>query len=236
MFAGPNGSGKSTIKDHSKLPSKLLGVYINPDELEAAVRADGRLPLGPYGVTAGDTEVRDWFAVATSSRQNALINAATEMSCRDNTIDFGGVAVNSYHASMLAEFLREKLIATRTSFSFETVMSHSKKVELLQDARADGYRTYLYFVATEDPAINVTRVRSRVAQGGHDVPEAKIVERYARSLGLLREAIRHTDRAYFFDNSGAEPWFFAEVTSGRTLEFQSDEMPNWFKLAVSDKF
>ena len=33
-------------------------------------------------------------------------------------------------------------------------------------------------------------------------PEDKIVSRYHRSLGLLMEAIRHTDRAYIFDNSG----------------------------------
>ena len=41
MFAGPNGSGKSTVKDNLKLPPKLIGVYVNPDELEATVRRDG---------------------------------------------------------------------------------------------------------------------------------------------------------------------------------------------------
>jgi len=34
MFAGPNGSGKSTIK--SVIRRELLGVYVNPDEIEAA--------------------------------------------------------------------------------------------------------------------------------------------------------------------------------------------------------
>ena len=122
------------------------------------------------------------------------------------------------------------------SFSFETVMSHPDKVQLLRVARAAGFRTYLYYVATEDPAINVARVRLRVSQGGHDVPEAKIVCRYARSLGLLRETIRHADRAYCFDNSGAEPWYFAEIIAGRTIELQSDTMPDWFKNAVYDQF
>jgi predicted ABC-type ATPase len=35
MFAGPNGSGKTTIK--SVLNRKLLGIYINPDEIEAEI-------------------------------------------------------------------------------------------------------------------------------------------------------------------------------------------------------
>ena len=40
MFAGPNGSGKSTIK--SVLQPELLGVYINPDEIEAELLEPGK--------------------------------------------------------------------------------------------------------------------------------------------------------------------------------------------------
>ena len=43
MFAGPNGSGKSTLK--SVLPRELLGVYLNPDEIESQIRQQGFLPL-----------------------------------------------------------------------------------------------------------------------------------------------------------------------------------------------
>lgn len=48
MFAGPNGSGKSTIK--SVLRPELLGVYINPDEIERDIRRFGFLDLAVYGV------------------------------------------------------------------------------------------------------------------------------------------------------------------------------------------
>ena len=85
-------------------------------------------------------------------------------------------------------------------------------------------------------AINVARVKNRVADGGHDVPEVKIVERYARSLGLVREAVRHTNRAYFFDTSEADAKYVAEVTDGQVVDLKSDEMPGWFKAAVWDKF
>ena len=43
MFAGPNGSGKSTLK--TVLPKDLLGVYLNPDEIEARIRRDGFLSV-----------------------------------------------------------------------------------------------------------------------------------------------------------------------------------------------
>ena len=41
MFAGPNGSGKTTVKNALQRPAPWFGLYINPDELEQAVRASG---------------------------------------------------------------------------------------------------------------------------------------------------------------------------------------------------
>jgi len=55
MFAGPNGSGKSVLKSYR--PQELLGVYLNPDEIEARIRQDGHLDLGAYGITAMSAEV-----------------------------------------------------------------------------------------------------------------------------------------------------------------------------------
>jgi len=49
MFAGPNGSGKSTLK--TVLPLKLLGVYLNPDEIEQEIREKGFLDLTACRVT-----------------------------------------------------------------------------------------------------------------------------------------------------------------------------------------
>ena len=43
MFAGPNGSGKSTFK--KILRPELLGIYINPDEIEKDIRDDDFLDL-----------------------------------------------------------------------------------------------------------------------------------------------------------------------------------------------
>ena len=135
--------------------------------------------------------------------------------------------------------MRTKLLEQRASFTLETVMSHRSKVELLSRAQQAGYRTYLYYVATDDPAINISRVRNRVLLGGHDVPVDRIVQRYHRSLELLLDAVRHTNRAYIFDNSGDNPdhhhTWLAEITEGRELELKTDRVPAWFLRAVLDK-
>jgi predicted ABC-type ATPase len=101
----------------------------------------------------------------------------------------------SRRAQALAEEARRECLDQGIDFSFETVMSHRSKIELLRDARRRGYAIVIFFVATESPLLNVERVRQRVALGGHPVPEDRIVARYERALALLPEAISQCDRA-----------------------------------------
>jgi predicted ABC-type ATPase len=115
-------------------------------------------------------------------------------------------------------------------------MSSRDKVEFLKRAQEKGFRTYLYYMATEDPDINVSRVENRVQEGGHPVPKDKIVTRYHRSLALLAEAVQYTNRAYIFDNSSHQKVWIAEVTEGNEMELKSDTVPYWFKAALWDKF
>jgi predicted ABC-type ATPase len=165
-----------------------------------------------------------------------LLDNAYSLSFNDEKLSFFKVSVNAYFASVAADFIRHKLIEGSKSFTFETVMSFKDKVELLKKAQSRGYRTYLYYVATEDPSINISRVKYRVKMGGHSVPEDKIVSRYRRSIDLLSEAIQYTHRAYIFDNSTHEHIWLAEITNGESLEMKTDLVPAWFKNALEDKF
>lgn len=113
--------------------------------------------------------------------------------------------VNSYLASVIAAYLINKLMRHDRSFSFETVMSHISKVEVLKTAKRLGFKTYLYFLFTRSPDFNVLRVRQRISEGGHAVPEEKIRERYIRCFHLLPEALPHCDQVFLFDNSGESP-------------------------------
>jgi predicted ABC-type ATPase len=238
MFAGPNGSGKTTVQREisRQFTSRFVGVLVNPDDLEATIGRNGRLDLAAFNVRATDGEIREAFISSPFLKRHALADAAAVVRCDGRVIDFAGLAMNSYYASVLADFLRRKLLDVPTSFSFETVMSEPGKILLLREAQNAGFRTYLYYVATEDPEINVSRVELRVAQGGHDVPKEKIIARYYRSLGLVRDAIRHTDRAYFFDTTEPKSLFVAESADGKRPELRCDSMPNWFKSHVLDKF
>lgn len=50
-------------------------------------------------------------------------------------------------------------------------------MDILRKAKKEGYFIKCVFVLTIDPQINIARIESRVAFGGHDVENAKVIDR-----------------------------------------------------------
>lgn len=172
IFAGPNGSGKSTF--NRLVPAHLLGNYINPDDIERAIKDTGYFDFTSYRIESHKEEIFDFF------REHALLKKSPRslakldsLAIEGERLSFANTEIDSYVASALSDFIRRSLIKERISFTFETVMSSSDKVNLLAEAHNSGYRVYVYYVATADPEINIARVAYRVSQGGHNVPPEK---------------------------------------------------------------
>jgi len=142
--------------------------------------------------------------------------------------------INSYQASYIAEFFRSILVESNQTFSFETVMSHPSKIEFLKKAKQMGFTTYLYFICTQDPAINQLRVQNRVLKGGHNVDSDKIAKRYHASLELLSDAFRLADRAYVIDSSNEKRDVILEKKR-KSLEIHSDRIPDWVEAHLINK-
>ena len=229
MFAGPNGSGKSTLA--SFVAPQLLGVSVNADDIEAQVRRDGYFDTASMGIaTPADALLAELIGapILTAEHRRQISGLAQ---AHDGRIFFPFV-IDSYVGSAIAEVVRSHLVKEGISFTFETVMSHPSKVAFLREAQRHGFRTYLYFIATGNPQINVARVRARVRRGGHDVPDDRVIARYWRSLDLLRQAVAHADRSYVFDNSGDAPAFIAEGANGGAPIPVSRAVPEWFTQAM----
>jgi predicted ABC-type ATPase len=116
-------------------------------------------------------------------------------------------------AMFIADRQRDACLANRESFSFETVMSHPSKIDVMRSAKSLGYEVTLFFVGVEDPRINLARVAQRVALGGHAVPPDKVVTRYHRTMAHLPDAVLAADRCVVFDNTA--PGVAVEGVSGR---------------------
>lgn len=127
-------------------------------------------------------------------------------------------------AAELAEKQREKHIEQMTEFCFETVLSTERNLRLLERAKDRGYFIRCYYILTADPVINIWRVRSRVASGGHDVPEEKIIARYDRALMLVKDLVKICDICHIYDNSGNKPF---RIFKKRKEQIYYDECRDW---------
>jgi predicted ABC-type ATPase len=233
MFAGPNGSGKSTVK--SEIDNSLLGFYINPDDIEKSLKVIQVFDLNPLPIQTSQHEIITFFKQSGLFPKIENSEQISHITYENGIVHFQDLPINSYLSAIFADFLRHKFLEARQTFTFETVMSSSDKISLLKKAQSLGFRTYLYYVSTEDPQINIARVANRVRLGGHDVPTDKIISRYHKSLDLLFEAIKYSNRAYIFDNSGDSKRWIAEITEAINLNIQVDELPEWFIKYVTDK-
>ncbi len=96
----------------------------------------------------------------------------------------------------------------------ETVLSTPKYRRLVEQAKRKHFEIWFTYVVLDNPLRNVERVRARVAGGGHNVPEDKIVERYHRSLEQMSWFLAAADRALIYDNSGDRPIKVARKADG----------------------
>lgn len=129
-------------------------------------------------------------------------------------------------AAELADKLRSEALRDRSSFSFETVLSTSRKLDLMRQVKEAGYFIRGYFILTCDPLLNVARVQARASSGGHGVPEEKIISRYHKALANIPTFIDLCDICHIYDNT-VEPFrIFRKHKETETIfpsEFWSEE-------------
>jgi predicted ABC-type ATPase len=97
--------------------------------------------------------------------------------------------------------LLERAIDEGKDFAFETTLGGNTIASLLKKAITQGIEVRIWYVGLESPELHIARVRSRVELGGHDIPEANIRERYARSRTNLIELQPILTELKVFDNT-----------------------------------
>ena len=147
---------------------------------------------------------------------------------------------NSKEAIMQAvkycENWREQFLKEKQSLIFETVLSATDKVDYILRAKEAGFFVRLFFVCTNSPIINASRIAKRVMEGGHDVPITKIISRYQKSISNCKYLARKVDRTYLYDNSidRADASLLLRLSDGLIAKRYVNELPEWAKQIISD--
>ena len=177
MLAGPNGSGKSTLA--AQLSSDYavnLYRFLNADLLFAEVEQSHQTAC-PFSID--NAELVQFVAQSTYPREYKRPFESGEIYIdEEDYLHFSANGINSYSVAIVADFFKEQNLKHRISISIETVFSHPAKIDILRRAQAAGFKTYMYFVAPENPVINVNRIKDRVALGGQDDPERFFIYSY----------------------------------------------------------
>ena len=75
----------------------------------------------------------------------------------------------------------DKCVAESRSFAFETTLSGVSYLKKIANWKLQGYENILLYFSLPTVAMAIARVKARVAQGGHNIPNAVITRRFARS-------------------------------------------------------
>lgn len=156
----------------------------------------------------------------------------------------------SVHANAVAwqEGVRriDAAIAEGRTHAFEATLG-GRSIAAKIKAAMPTHDVLMWFCGLSSPEQHLARVRARVAAGGHDIPEAKIRERYVSALNNLIALMPQLTQLQIYDNStdaapGAplpDPLLLAQMESGQLI-WPTDidtlaRTPDWAKplLAAS---
>lgn len=102
----------------------------------------------------------------------------------------------------------DTLIAAGKSFAFETTGASHAFAEKMRRAKTAGYNLGLVYLWLPDATFAKSRVKLRVTQGGHNIPEDAIERRYSRGLhNLLKTYLPLVDRATIYDGTQLDSSF-----------------------------
>jgi len=147
------------------------------------------------------------------------------------------------HAWQIGKSLLEQAIAGGRDYRFETTLGGRTIAQLLEKAARSGHRLRIWFCGLASPDLHLRRVQSRVAHGGHDIPEDKIRERWNRSRENLVRLLPLINHLRVYDNSKdadpaeglkPEPILLLEMKCGKiTAPADLSGAPEWAKPVIA---
>lgn len=122
-------------------------------------------------------------------------------------------------------------IEQRVDVLLETVLSSDKYLDDVERAVTLGYQVGMIYIGLASPADSIRRVALRHEQGGHDVPQDRVISRWSRSIAMLGRMANKVDRLFVFDNTRPEgPRLIALKIAGHITLLEAGRIPEIDKV------
>lgn len=124
----------------------------------------------------------------------------------------------------------EDLLSQNENFAFETTLATRSYKNKVLEAKKRGYNVTLLFFWLKNPELAKERVKIRVLEGGHNIPEDVIERRYYKGIKNLFEIyLLIVDQALLFDNSEGKHDLIAEMSASEELNILNENKFNELK-------
>jgi len=106
----------------------------------------------------------------------------------------------------------DDLMAKKHNFAIETTLTSISYIQLIKNAKQQGYEVTLLFLWLNSADTAVLRVSERVKKGGHSIPPDVVRRRYFKGIkNLFSLFIPNCDNSLIFDNSDNKLEIVAEL-------------------------
>jgi predicted ABC-type ATPase len=75
----------------------------------------------------------------------------------------------------------DNLFESKKSFAIETTLAGNNHIETIKKAKELKYNIALIYSFVENPEICINRIKVRVLNGGHNIPDEDVIRRFYRS-------------------------------------------------------
>ena len=124
----------------------------------------------------------------------------------------------------------DELFSQNENFAFETTLATKTYKQKILKAKEQGYNTTLLFFWLKNPELAIERVKIRVQEGGHNIPENIIRRRYYNGiLNLFNIYLPIVNQTLIFDNSEGKHSLIAEKNSETEINIYNQEKFNELK-------
>lgn len=140
----------------------------------------------------------------------------------------------------------ERALTEGLTYAFETTLGARSIPDRLLEGAARGSEIHVWYAGLATAEQHIERVSSRVRAGGHDIPPAKIRERYIASRANLIRLLPHLASLRVYDNSAEadpkrglepQPALLLQMARGRVVAHADlAQVPQWAKPVLAAAF
>jgi len=130
----------------------------------------------------------------------------------------------------------EGLLNSNIDFAFETTLTTLSYQKTIRLAKEKGYTVTLLFFWLNDVNLAIERVKERVAEGGHNIPEDVIARRYSKGIhNLVKVFVNLCDYWLIIDNSSKPYTFIAEGNENNERSIYNKQLWEQIKNKANEK-